>query len=201
MAKKRKQTKQTSPGSLIFMAIVAYVAGFPLWVVALLVAAGFILWRMRKQQKSLESLPLPPAKPSEETVESITQSPADPIVQSKRSKESVSPPPFLTEGETQQTPLEVVPAKNRSTTSADRPAPQAASRSTSRPTPLGMTSDSPYGSWAKPRQTHAMAKQLQTKSGLRQAIIAITVLGQPRSLEPYQGEPQARTNLTPPRVR
>ena len=59
MASRRKTKSKISPGTLVFLAVLAYFMNFPAWLVGALVIGAFVLSKIQKQQKSLDHLPFP----------------------------------------------------------------------------------------------------------------------------------------------
>jgi len=56
-----------------------------------------------------------------------------------------------------------------------------------------------YSSGLKPRQPSRFATSLRGRDSARQAIVAMTVLGQPRALQPYEFDPIEQTDVAPGR--
>lgn len=214
MAKQRKPKKPLQPGNLIFLAVASYVLGFPLWVTVALVAGSFIVWRLRKQDKALEHLPLPPqhadnaANPQGDSLsESLghtwghTDSPdtglpkdigtsRPPAPTASQSSDRLKPEERLA-SQYQNATLDALPVY----TQKDQATPRTITPS---PGPKHSPAHSPaYGTWQSPSHAHPIAHSLRSRTGLRQAIVAMTVLGAPRSLDPYRPEPQKRVDSLP----
>lgn len=207
----RKPKKPLQPGNLIFLAVLSYVLGFPLWVTVALVAGAFIVWRLRKQDKALEHLPLPPQNADNEanphgdslgdslghtwgrtgspdevlSKDMSTDEPARPMVPEQRGhmrgEEGLA-------NQYRDATLDSLPVYTPKT---DTTSPGISISAKPKQTPT-------YGSLQSPRHVHPLAHSLRSRNGLRQAIIAMTVLGTPRSLDPYRPEPQQRADITPP---
>lgn len=190
MAKKKRQKKQGSPLSFIFMAVFAYLAGFPIWIVLILGMIGFLLWQVQKAQQGSNKLPpLPPAEPEQTETDTQTARPTpQPVAQTYQEPLPKETPPPWTETDYQPYPKAPAPTPPLSVPS---PQPQAAQRA-------GISTGA-AGAYRSGSRAHPLARNLRTRSGARQAIIAMTVLGPPRSLQPYELDPIQQGDIAPPR--
>lgn len=210
MARQRKPKKPIQPGNLIFLAVVSYVLGFPLWVTVALVAGSFIVWRLRKQDKALEHLPLPPQDADNEANphgDSLSESlghtwghtgSADTELP-KNIGTSRPPAPTASQSSDRLKPEESLASHYQNATIDALPVYTQTTKATPRTassTPNHKHSPA-YGTWQSPSHAHPFAHGLRSRTGLRQAIVAMTVLGAPRSLDPYRPEPQKRADNMP----
>ncbi|HEY7805145.1 MAG TPA: hypothetical protein VIC30_12040 [Orrella sp.] len=198
MAKKQRQKKQGSPFTFIFMAVLAYLAGFPIWIVFIVGLVGLLLWQVQRAQQGSSKLPpLPPAE--SDTSETETESAPQPRGYNPVPEKLTPAPQTYRETPTQEAPpwaqadYQAYPTEV-STQPARQPTPAMTTRPAARP-PIGSTS----GTLGRSSRLHPLARNLQTRDAARQAIIAMTVLGQPRSLQPYEFDPIQQGDVAPPR--
>ena len=202
MAKKQRQKKQGSPFTFIFMAVLAYLAGFPIWIVFIVGLVGLLLWQVQRAQQG--SNKLPPLPPAESDASETATEPAPetrgykpvpekltPAPQTYRETPTQEAPPWA-QADYQAYPTEVSQQPARQP--AREPAPAMTPRPAARP-PIGSTN----AGLGRSSRLHPLARNLQTRDAARQAIIAITVLGQPRSLQPYEFDPIQQSDVAPPR--
>lgn len=208
--KKARPKGQPSPYSLFFAAFLAYMFGAPFGLVLFLVGLGIIFWRVQASARNMDKLPpLPPAKPDHELD----------ISGLKKSSGEMPAPRFPDDtrwGRSQPEPLtetEVKPLPERGTQARQaeqrrsEPVPQP--RPVTQPQPVMRTQDEwkPAAATIAPlpqraagrstddarhqpgHRTPGLGVNLATQAGLRHAMVAMTVLGPCRSLEPYQDDP------------
>lgn len=197
----KKKAKKQSAAPFIMMAVFAYLAGFPIWLVIILALVGFVVWKANQNKNALSKLPLPKdiqSSPAEESqpkpkltreqrklqrqLEQMAKDRLDEIaLEAETAKqqptEELAPPPEHKPKRAKQSKPETAPAP-------DEPAMNA------------LTGTLPS---ARGQRVHPLALSLRSRGGARQAIIAMTVLGKPRSTEPYEFEPQNRGDITPSR--
>ena len=194
---KPKKKSSGSFGIVLVTAVLLSFFGVPIWLGALIGLILFVLWQVRKQQKSLEKIPLPPAQvPAEQAERTEQVEPADrPKRESRRKRKHQA----NTEHEAGLEQDQGFAQPAQSTQSA-----VAATGSMSSLPPAALIPSSPspatnpYGLGSHVGHVHPLARQLRTNRGLQQAIIAMTVLGPSRSQEPYRLDPQSRSELAPP---
>jgi cytoskeletal protein RodZ len=199
MAKKKRQKKQGSPLSFIFMAVFAYLAGFPIWIVFILGLLGFLLWQVQKAQQGSSKLPpLPPAENDESkaatTAESRPESRPEPRPEPARKVEQPQqayrePPPTPTPPPWVESDYQPYP----------EPKPTVAAKPVEQPRRANSSSNIHGGAYRRRPRLHPLARNLQSRSGARQAIIAMTVLGPSRSQQPYEFDPIQQGDVAPPR--
>ena len=199
MATTKRKKKQGSPFTFIFMAIFAYLAGFPSWIVLILGLVGFLLWQVQKAQQGSKNLPpLPPAEPDEQEVEWREMPPPTEAASTRSTPEKLVPAPQTyrdplpkaTPPPWSQADYQAYPSGTASAQPATAGLPRPASRQ-----PAGMHS----GAYRLNTRLHPLARNLQTRDGARQAIIAMTVLGPSRSAQPYEFDPIQQGDVAPPR--
>jgi cytoskeletal protein RodZ len=202
MAKQKRPKKQRSPLPFIFWAVFAYVAGFPIWIVFILVLIGFLLWQVQKSQQG--SNKLPPLPPAESDVSQTEAEPArEPAnMASKPVPEKLVPAPqTYREPLPKETPPPWVQADYQPYPKAESAAPVASSASAQRKTATSSGYDNrTSGAYRIGSRLHPLARNLRSRHGARQAIIAMTVLGPPRSLQPYELDPTQQGDIVPPRA-
>lgn len=205
MAKKKKGQPQSAI-PFFMMAGFAFLAGFPIWLVLVLALMGALVLKLEKDKKALSNLPpLPPAEtdgasssiedsstpaagPFGKTPEQSAPMPTAPLPQSSRvppaptyeePTEAPELPPWASpDYQPYQAPAHVAPPKIAPVVPATK-ASQAATSSRAR--------------------VHPMARNLRSRQGARQAIIAMTVLGAPRALQPYEFDPIQQSDVAPGR--
>jgi hypothetical protein len=184
MSENKPQKKQASPVSFIIMAVFAFVVGFPIWIVLVLLLMGFLVWRNQKSQKALQQIPLPPAQQGQQQAELDPEQLilAEELAQARREFERLEQ---LESSAPAAMPETKVAAPERTFARASAFVPAAGT---------------PYGSWGKGRRNNAFAQTLRSKQGLRQAIVSMTVLGQPRALQPHALEPMQQADVAPSRT-
>lgn len=211
MAKRRNAKKPLQPGNLIVLAVLSYVLGFPFWVTVALVAGAFIVWRLRKQDKALEHLPLPPQNADNEANphgDALDDALGHTWGRSSSPDEQLSPdmgtgqPTLSTAPEPpgRAKTQERLTSQYREATLDTLPvyAPKTAMSPAAVSSATASKQSPVYGTWQAPSHAHPIAHSLRSKYGLRQAIVAMTVLGAPRSIDPHRSEPQQRADITPP---
>jgi len=191
-----KKGKKSNP-AIIFavLAVASYVLGFPLPVTAFLGFVAYILFKANKDARTLKDLPVPPAE--DQQTDSADQGALstdfgrdvererertrpDIFEQEPSDSADEAPAPFFPEyqGQTPQPkPAPVyettAPVVTRTTTTRQRP--------------------SPYR--IDDNDNMRLVEQFRSAQGLRQAIVAMTVLGPPRALDPYVSDPMRSTTL------
>lgn len=187
MSENKPRKKQSSPVSFIIMAVFAFVVGFPIWIVLVLLLMGFLVWRNQKSQKALQDIPLPPAEQEAQQAQydQAQIDLAEELARARREFERL---------EQLETP-EPEPA----------PAPRPAAVSPPQPTftrasSFVPTAVTPYGSWAHGKRANAFAQSFRNRQGLRQSIVAMTVLGQPRAIQPHELDPMQQADVAPSRA-
>ena len=197
--KKARPKGQPSPYSLFFAAFLAYMFGAPFGLVLFLVGLGIIFWRVQASAKNMAKLPpLPPANQDNEIHQTEQRRPS--------TNESEAPgfPNDTRWGRSQPTASDeagidrqaerVKPSKETVQRIPDfeqQPIEWSPSMAPSiPPAPQRLAGRSTIDS--RPKSTHripGMGVNLATHAGLRHAIVAMTVLGPCRSLDPYQEDP------------
>lgn len=215
MAKKKKSQPQSAI-PFFMMAVFAFLAGFPIWLVLVLGLIGMLVLKLEKDKKALSNLPpLPPAESDgnqntqsarntarseadllagpfgrpvpEATAPAPVPTPAPAPPSYREPIDAPKPPPWI-EADYQPYPVYEDPiAKKPATRTQPSVAPVVTRASTTNNT------------GGKRGTTHPIARNLRSRSGARQAIIAMTVLGQPRSLQPYEFDPIQQSDVAPGR--
>lgn len=183
MADNKGGTKRKgfNPASIFLtLAVVAYFIGLPFPVTVFLGFIAFVLFRAQKDGKSLKNLPVPP--PADDNQDSDLST--DFGRQSSQDMQDWLKQHMPSEFEQAPAPRSVEPVQS---------APIRAARTNTKPSPYRLNTTSPRN----------LALQLRNKQGLRQAIVAMTVLGPPRALNAYVADPMQGTTLdvTPSRVK
>lgn len=201
--KKRKPTGKKSNPAMIFviLAVVSYVLGFPLPVTAFLAFVAYILFKAKKDGKSLNDLPIPPANNEQATAgqdnelstdfgrQKDDRSPLEIFAQQKAEQLEQEPAPIVPEYQPREPPAQPKPAPTLETT-----APKVTRTTTtrSRPSPYRID-DGQYSG--------RLVNQFRTTQGLRLAVAAMTVLGPPRSIHPYVSDPMLSTGIAPTKAK
>lgn len=219
MAKKKKSQPQSAI-PFFLMAGFAFLAGFPLWLVLVLGLIGVLVLKLEKDKKALSNLPpLPPADsdlPQNSTQTSSTleagpfgrqvpDSPLPPVMQQKMPTPSPlpAPPTYREPIEAPELPpwiasdYQPYPASEAPVTT--KPAPRAQPMAQTGVASLTTRSSTVPGASPKAIARHPITRSLRSRTGARQAIIAMTVLGQPRALQPYEFDPIQQTDVAPGR--
>jgi hypothetical protein len=210
MAKKKSQPQSALP--FFIMAVFAFIAGFPVWLAVILVLIGIVVLKIEKDKKALSKLP--PLPPAQDNDAPSTASPfpfpfpfpvPEPVNEQTSDSGSLKPvppsPPRSFEPITYQEPepTETLPWMTPSL-ATDAATQKAAIGN--RPAVLSATqirANNSYNNGLKPRQTSRFATSLRGRDRARQAIVAMTVLGQPRALQPYEFDPIEQTDVAPGR--
>jgi hypothetical protein len=221
MAKKKSQPQSALP--FFIMAVFAFMAGFPIWLAFVLVLIGLVVLKIEKDKKALNKLP--PLPPAQAEGSSNTASPfkfplpvPEPFGEQTPDAGSLDPvPPSQPQPRQQSQPqpqsFEPVIYQEPEPTQAPEPLPWmtpspethgAAHRAAigKQPAVLSATqirTNNIYSSGLKPRQPSRFATSLRGRDSARQAIVAMTVLGQPRALQPYEFDPIEQTDVAPGR--
>ena len=223
MAKKKKSQPQSAI-PFFLMAGFAFLAGFPLWLVLVLGLIGVLVLKLEKDKKALSNLPpLPPADsdlPQNSTQTSSTleagpfgrqvpDSPLPPVMQQKMPMPTPLPAP-LPAPPTYREPIEAPelppwiasdyqPYPASETPVATMPAPRSQPMAQTSGASWTTRSSTVPGASRKAIARHPVTQSLRNRAGARQAIIAMTVLGQPRALQPYEFDPIQQTDVAPGR--
>lgn len=181
MADKKVGAKRKgfNPASIFLtLAVVTYFIGLPFPVTAFLGFIAFVLFRAQKDGKSLKNLPVPPPADDNQDSELST----DFGRQSSQEMQDWLEQHMPSEFEQAPAPRSVEPMQ---------PAPTRAART--KPSPYRLNTPNPRN----------MALQLKNKQGIRQAIVAMAVLGPPRALNAYVADPMqgATLDVAPSRVK
>ncbi|UOD50927.1 hypothetical protein [Orrella daihaiensis] len=213
MSKKKKSQPQSAI-PFFMMAGFAFLAGFPIWLVLVLALIGMLVLKLEKDKKALSNLPpLPPAElddaqntsvpdssdslagpfgrpipaPAMPSPESVIQAPTPQTY--REPIEAPQPPPWVSP-DYQPYPVQTTEV-------------QPINRSVAAVTPKISTTERSVntigGSTVKTAGIHPLAKSLRSRDGARQAIIAMTVLGAPRALQPYEFDPIEQSDVAPGR--
>ena len=201
--KPKRKKKQGSPFTFIFMAIFAYLAGFPSWIVLVLGLVGFLLWQVQKAQQGSKNLPpLPPAESDQQDIDlrdmDVREAPARSEAASARSTPDklVPAPQTYRDPLPQESPRPWAQADYQAYPSSTMAQPTAAGS----PRPASRQSVGIHsGAYRLNTRLHPLARNLQTRNGARQAIVAMTVLGPSRSAQPYEFDPIQQGDIAPPR--
>lgn len=216
MAKKKSQPQSALP--FFLMAIFALLAGFPVWLVAVLALIGMLVLKLEKDKKALNKLPPLPAAETDlekNTSTSNASSAAGSLAGSLsdllsgpfgRELPTANAPapakyPSVPEPLTYEEPVDVPELPPWASANYD-PYPSTPSPVTNPPSSRFQTSAalSPISTnGLKARGPHPIVKHLRSRNGARQAIIAMTVLGQPRAIQPYELDPIQQSDIAPGR--
>lgn len=175
--KRGAKGKGFNPASVfLILAVVTYFVGLPFPVTAFLGFIAFVLFRAQKDGKSLKDLPIPP--PANDASADGQDSDLSTDFGRQSSQD-------IQDWLKQHMPTELEQAP------APRP-PEPASQ----PAPVRQAANgkhSPYRlNTSNPRN---LALQLKNRQGLRQAIVAMAVLGPPRALNAYVADPMQGATL------
>jgi hypothetical protein len=160
--------------------VVTYFIGLPFPVTVFLGFIAFILFRAQKDGKSLKNLPVPPP-----TNEASADSQDSELSTDFGRQSSQDIQDWLKQhmpSEFEQTPEPRAPQPTPA-----HPAPTRAPATQAKPSPYRLNTSSPRN----------LALQLRSKQGLRQAIVAMAVLGPPRALNAYVADPMQGATLDP----
>lgn len=223
--KKTRPKGQPSPSSLFFAAFLAYVFGAPFGLVLFLVGLGIIFWRVQVSTRNMDKLPpLPPASQEQEIARSeqtgsssnsqTLEFPSDTSwgridpTRSEQTRTDRQPEPVRPTREPAPRIPEIADIPEYKPRSPSRePAPAIKTQpewspsiaAYTPPVPERLAGRSTSDATSRPRhRTPGLGVNLATPAGLRHAIVAMTVLGPCRSLEPYQEDPM-HTGLPAPR--
>lgn len=215
MAKKKKSNPQSAI-PFFMMAGFAFLAGFPIWLVLILALIGALVLKLERDKKALSNLPpLPPSESDGDQTDAAGSSdslagpfgrpipapfePAPPkptpVANAPAPQtylepiEAPEPPPWVS-ADYQPYPVSTpeLPADQKPRATVTPKAPKIA--------PAG---NAIYGSGSRAAGIHPLAKGLRSRQGARQAIIAMTVLGPPRALQPYEFDPIQQSDVAPAR--
>lgn len=181
MADKKVGAKRKgfNPASIFLtLAVVTYFVGLPFPVTAFLGFIAFVLFRAQKDGKSLKNLPVPPPADDNQDSELSTDF-------GRQSSQDMQ------DWLEQHMPSEFEQAPAPRSVESVQPAPTRAART--KPSPYRLNTPNPRN----------MALQLKNKQGIRQAIVAMAVLGPPRALNAYVADPMqgATLDVAPSRVK
>jgi len=192
-----KQQKKKAKGSaapFIFFAVVTYFMGLPIFVPAFFAALGLIVWKTQKDAAARDKLPpIPPPQEMESDFE----------LDEPLSADQFGRRPDSNAHENQWDEL------NRTTASAPplpfpasqpwerAPAPERTASSNARFNLAAPVMSKPSSYQPRGRQT-GLAVNFATQQSLRQSIVAMTVLGPPRALDPFHEDPRQRGVTSPP---
>ncbi|MCD8505003.1 MAG: hypothetical protein LRY53_08405 [Burkholderiaceae bacterium] len=210
MSKKKKSQPQSAVPFFI-MAVFAFLAGFPIWLVLILALLGVLVLKLEKDKKALSNLPPLPAAESADAQSSSTDSsdslagpfgrpipaPAEPAPVFKAPApqtyrepiEAPEPPPWISPD------YQPYPVSTPDTRAYQRPVAAITPKSSTQ----ARASNTIDGNRSRVPGTHPLVKGLRTRQGARQAIIAMTVLGPPRALQPYEFDPIQQSDVAPAR--
>ena len=193
MSQNKRKKKQSSPVSFVFMAVFAFLIGLPIWVVLVLLVMAFLVWRNQKSQKALQDIELPPE--DELAIEQTEQplSIQEQFERAARELQAQNQPDF----ETFEQPAPPAPEPVR--TRIEAPPAFEQRESFQRASEFKPTAVTPYGSWGHGQRRSPFAKTVRGRAALRQAIVAMNVLGMPRSLQPHELDPMHQREVLPKR--
>lgn len=174
--------KGFNPASIFLtLAVVTYFVGLPFPVTVFLGFIAFILFRAQKDGKSLKNLPVPP--PASETSADSQDSELSTDFGRQSSQDIQDWLKQNMPSEFEQPPV----SRSPQSFSIAQTAPTNAAGSPGKPSPYRLNIASPRN----------LALQLRSKQGLRQAIVAMAVLGPPRALNAYVADPMQGATLDP----
>lgn len=178
--KRGVKRKGFNPASIFLtLAVVTYFIGLPFPVTVFLGFIAFILFRAQKDGKSLKNLPVPP--PANETSADSQESELSTDFGRQSSQDIQDWLKQHTPSEFEEAPAPQAPQPSPSA----QPAPTRAAATPAKPSPYRLNTSSPRN----------LALQLRSKQGLRQAIVAMAVLGPPRALNAYVADPMQGATL------
>lgn len=164
--------KGLNPASIfLILAVITYFVGLPFPITAFLGFIAFVLFRAQKDGKSLKDLPIPP--PADEQSDELSTD------FGRQSSDDIQ------EWLKQHMPSEFEQAPAPRSLEPVQPAPTRAAKTNTKPSPYRLNTSNPRN----------MALQLKNKQGLRQAIVAMAVLGPPRALNAYVSDPMLSATL------
>jgi hypothetical protein len=179
--KRGVKRKGFNPASIFLtLAVVTYFVGLPFPVTVFLGFIAFILFRAQKDGKSLKNLPVPP--PANETSADSQDSELSTDFGRQSSQDIQDWLKQHMPSEFEQAPEPRAPQPTPA-----QPAPTRAAATQAKPSPYRLNTSSPRN----------LALQLRSKQGLRQAIVAMAVLGPPRALNAYVADPMQGATLDP----
>lgn len=216
--KKKGKGGQPSPYTLFFAAFLAYIFGAPIGFSLFLAGLGIIFWRVQASARSMDKLPpLPPMQPEADAGPLSPNSPNSPSSPGNTANPGVPVPPPLeqtTWGRVPETapkpPPTPVPwqAPEQQTDASPvfrdelpRPVPP---EPMTQPTALVSTTSpllapdrrrdhrDAVHAYSMTRRRPGDGLDFASPAGLRRAVVAMTVLGPCRALEPYRFEPTDR---------
>lgn len=189
MADNKRGAKRKGPNPatiFLVLAVLTYFLGLPFPVTAFLAFIAFILFRAQKDAKKLKDLPVPPLANGPSNDESGNELSTD---FGRTSSDEVREwlrqhmPSDETEQPNQPDPTPAPRSVDRQSSTAARSADTSRTRAAA---PAARSSPYRLNTAAGSRD---LALQLKTGQGLRQAIVAMTVLGPPRALDAYVADP------------
>lgn len=170
-----------NPLTLFIIAIVAYLLGAPIIFPIILAVVGFAVWRARaaSQRMSSKLPPLPP-RSQEDLVSFESNAQADSDQESRETSDWQQPEMLQEITSDIQKPAPAA-FKNINQWAATQSADLTQSQKTQK------VSQAPIQTRQKPRKKDVMpALNFSSRNSLRQAVVAMTVLGPCRTLDPYQ---------------
>ena len=188
MAQNKRGVKRKgfNPASIfLILAVVTYFVGLPFPVTVFLGFIAFILFRAQKDGKSLKDLPIPPPANKSSAENQDSDLSTDFGRQSSQDIQDWLKQHAPSEFEQAPTPRAHEPAL--------QPEPTRQSTTNAKPSPYRLNTSNPRN----------LALLLRNKQGLRQAIVAMAVLGPPRALNAYIADPMqgATLDATPKSVK
>jgi hypothetical protein len=205
MATTKKKKQQSSPLSFIFMAVFAYLIGLPIWMVLLLVVVGVVTWQIQKSKKAMDNLPsLPPreqdlAEGSIDRRAPVETDDNEILIYEDASADNQPPPWAVPDYQPQEREPRPV-FTSQSDSSFQVPSPFSKPMTTASSVAARATTNRPYASGLSSTKIHPLARNLSSRQGLQQAIVALTVLGPPRALQPHQLDPSQQADVAPSRI-
>lgn len=183
--KRGVKRKGFNPASIFLtLAVVSYFVGLPFPVTVFLGFIAFILFRAQKDGKSLKNLPVPP--PANESSADNQDSDLSTDFGRQSSQD-------IQDWLKQHMPSELEQAPAPRSYEPALPEPTRQTTTNAKPSPYRLNTSNPRN----------FALQLRNKQGLRQAIVAMAVLGPPRALNAYVADPMqgATLDATPSSVK
>ena len=220
MAKKRKSQPQSAI-PFFMMAGFAFLAGFPIWLVLVLALIGALVLKLERDKKALSNLPpLPPSEidvASSGSTDSATPAAGpfgQPINKPIERPTPTAPPPAppryngVPPAPTYEEPIqapELPPWASGDYQPYQTPMPDVQTVTKPLPVatpkiaPLSPVANTIHGAANNRRRVHPMARGLRNRQGAQQAIVAMTVLGSPRAIQPYEFDPIQQSDVAPGR--
>jgi len=188
MAQNKRGVKRKgfNPASIfLILAVVTYFVGLPFPVTVFLGFIAFILFRAQRDGKSLKDLPIPPPANESSAENQDSDLSTDFGRQSSQDIQDWLKQHAPSGFEQAPTPRAHEPAL--------QPEPTRQSATNANPSPYRLNTSNPRN----------LALLLRNKQGLRQAIVAMAVLGPPRALNAYVADPMqgATLDATPKSVK